>query len=268
MASSTDFRVRSVASRLPSSARVIGVMLGFGAWYALASVFPNELMPYPIETVAFTWELVRTGVAIPHLVATLQRTFWGFLGAMVVGTGIGVLMGTNEYLRRFTFPYVTFGLALPAVVWAAITTLIFGFSELSPITATILVTFPFIALNVWKGAESIDAELIEMSHSFGISNRRLLTRVIVPNAAPQLFSSVRFGLAISWKIVTIAETFAASNGIGYKLVQAYDGYQFELAWAWALVFMAVILVIEYGVMRPLERKTFEYRPEADLRAYV
>lgn len=257
-----------IARRLPDTARVFGVLLGLAGWYAMASVFPNELMPYPLETLELTWELVWTGVAVPHLVATLKRTIWGFLGAMVLGTAIGVMMGTNAYLRQFTFPYVSFGLALPAVVWAAITTLVFGFSELAPITATILVTFPFVALNVWKGAENIDAELIEMGQSFEVSNLRLLVRVIVPNAAPQLFSSVRFGLAISWKIVTIAETFAASNGIGYKLVQAYDGYQFEQAWAWALVFMIVILIIEYGIMRPLESKTFEYRPEADLRAYV
>lgn len=268
MATSTPHPVRTLVAGAPGTARIFGVLLGFAGWFGLASVFPNELMPFPIETLELTWELVHTGVAIPHLVATLERTFWGFLGAMALGGIIGILMGTNEYLRRFTFPYVTFGLALPAVVWAAITTLVFGFSELAPVTATIMVTFPFIALNVWKGAESIDAELVEMSQSFHVSNRRLLARVILPNAAPQLFSSVRFGLAISWKIVTIAETFAASNGIGYKLVQAYNGYQFELAWAWALVFMAVILVIEYGIMRPLESKTFEYRPDADLRAYV
>lgn len=245
-------------------ARGFGILLGVIAWYAIASVFPADLMPYPIETLVLTWELVASGVVTTHLVDTLWRTLWGFVGAAIIGVGIGVVMGTNYYGRQFALPYLVAGLSVPAIAWAAITTLVFGFSELAPITATIAVTFPFIAINVWKGVENIDADLVDMCDAFGVSRLRLLKRVIVPNAAPQLFAATRFGLAISWKIVTIAEIFASSSGIGYKLIQAYTRYQFERAWAWAIVFIVVVLLIEYGILRPLERKVYAYRHDADL----
>ncbi|MFB6142763.1 MAG: ABC transporter permease [Halorientalis sp.] len=255
--------------RLPESgARLFGIALGLAAWYGLASVFPNQLMPYPLETLQLTWELIVSGVVVPHLAATLWRTLWGFVGAAIIGSVLGVLMGSNDYGRRFVLPYVVAGISVPAIAWAAISTLVFGFSQMTPIMATVAVTFPFIAINVWKGVENIDADLVAMSSSFGVSNRRLLWRVVVPNASPQLFSGARFGLAISWKIVTIAEIFASSSGIGYKLIQAYSRYQFEKAWAWAVVFMLVILLIEYGVFRPLERKVYEYRPDADFDVIV
>lgn len=249
-------------------ARAFGILLGLVGWFAVASVFPNELMPFPVETLVLTWDLVSSGTAIEHLADTLWRTLWGFVGAMLLGGAIGVLMGTNAYGRRFFLPYVVAGLSVPAIAWAAITTLVYGFSQLAPITATVAVTFPFIAINVWKGAEDIDADLVSMSQSFDVSNSRLLVRLVLPNAAPHLFSATRFGLAISWKIVTIAEIFASSSGIGYKLIQSYERYQFELAWAWAVVFMIVILVIEYGLFRPLERRVYAYRPEADLDVFV
>lgn len=251
-----------------SIARVFGISLGLVGWYALASVFPNELMPYPIETIVLTWELVSTGVIVPHLAATLWRTLWGFLGAAVVGGSLGVIMGSNRYGRRFVLPYIIAGISVPAIAWAAVSTMIFGFSQLTPIMATVAVTFPFIAINVWKGVENLDANLLAMSTSFNVSNRRLLWRVVLPNASPQLFSGARFGLAISWKIVTIAEIFASSSGIGYKLIQAYSRYQFEQAWAWAVVFMIVILLIEYGIFRPFERKVYKYRPDTDFDVVV
>ena len=247
----------------PWIARAFGLALGFVGWTLMAMVFPNNLMPYPFETLVLAYELVNSGVAWPHLAATLWRTLWGFLGAMFLGILIGVAMGINDYSEGLFSPYVTIGLSIPAIAWAAITTLIYGFTIMAPVGATILTTFPYIAINVWKGVEAIDVDLIYMSDSFNVSRPRMLARLIVPSAAPALFSAFRFGLAVSWKIVTIAEVFSSNSGIGYKLMEAYELFRFEQAWAWSVLFIIVILLIEYGVVKPLERRVFEYRHDAD-----
>lgn len=213
------------------TARAFGLPLGLGGWIGIASIFPNELMPFPLETLQLTWQLVESGAAWPNLEATLVRTFWGFLGSMTLGISLGVFMGVNNYSQRFFTPYTVIGLSVPAIAWAAVTTIIFGFSILAPVVATVLTTFPYVAINVWKGVESLEPELIDMSKLFDISRPRMLRRLIVPSAAPFLFSSFRFGLVISWKIITIAEIFAASKGVGFQLMQAYEVSRFEEAWA-------------------------------------
>jgi ABC-type nitrate/sulfonate/bicarbonate transport system permease component len=242
-----------------------GIIIAFASWIALASVFPNQLMPYPYETFLMAWDLVATGAAFTHLSATLYLTFLGFIGSMILGTITGVLMGINNYGQKFFTPYVVTGLSVPAIAWAAIMYLVFGFGVISPVTATVLTTFPYIAINIWKGVEGLEADLIRMSKSFNISKIRMLRRMILPSVSPSLFTASRFGLAISWKIVTIAEIFAASQGVGYKLMQAYQLYNFEEAWAWATLFMVVILIIEYGFFKPLQRKVFAYRQDADFQ---
>jgi len=244
-------------------ARLTGFILVIAGWYVLAWFFPENLMPYPLETVALTVDLITSGVVLPNLQATMIRTLFGFLGAMVLGLAVGILMGLNNYSMKFLNVYVVVGISLPAIALAAITTLVFGFSLLAPVTATVLATFPYVAVNVWKGVENIETDLVEMSSSFGVSRRRMLFRLIIPNTAPDLFTAFRFGLALSWRVVTIAEIFASSNGIGYKIINTYHRYQFEEAWAWALIFMSVILFIEYAIFKPLERRAFAYRPEAD-----
>jgi len=245
------------------TARLFGLLIGLAAWFALATVFPNDLMPYPYETIELAWGLVESGVAWPNLRDTLLRTFWGFIGSSLLGVALGVFMGINNYSQRFFTPYVVIGLSVPAIAWAAVTTIVYGFSIMAPVVATVLTTFPYVAINVWKGVENLEPNLINMSRSFNISRRRMLRRLIIPSAAPFLFSSFRFGLAISWKIVTIAEIFAASSGVGYKLMQSYQVYKFEEAWAWASLFIIVILGIEYGIIKPIERRVFEYRHDAD-----
>lgn len=244
-------------------ARVFGVGLGLLGWYLLALVFPNELMPYPLEAAELTFGLFERGVVMEHLVPTMVRTFFGFTGALLVGGVLGVLMGINDYGRRFFTPYVVAGLSVPAVAWAAVATIVFGFSDLAPISAAILIVFPYVAVNVWTGVENIDPDLIKMADAFGVSKHRILFRSIIPNTAPALFSAFRFSLAISWKIVTLSEIFASSGGIGQKIIQAYETFNYEEAWAWAIIFMIVILIIEYGILRPLERRAFKYRSEAE-----
>lgn len=248
--------------------RLVGVGLAFVLWALLAWMFPEDLMPYPIETLRLTFEFYVTGVAFTHLAPTMGRILLGFLGAMAVGIAIGVFMGTSNFGLKYFAPYIVMGLALPSVALAAIATLIFGFGFAAPVATAILAVFPFVAINVWKGVEDIDQSLLEMGHSFDISRRRMLRRIIIPNTAPALFAAVRFGLALSWKVVTVAEMFASSSGIGYVIVQTYQQTFFDQTWAWAIVFIIVIIVIEYLIFQPLEKRAFEYRQESDFDIVV
>ncbi len=243
--------------------RLGGIVLFFVGWWIIASIFPKELVPYPEQAVVLAWELVSEGAVTTHLIDTLVRTFLGFFGGFLLGTMMGVMMGIDDYQRRFMTPHVILSLSIPHISWAVIATMIFGFNILAPVVASVLVVFPFVAVNVWKGVENIDTDLIEMSQSFNASFFRTLHRVIIPNMAPQMFSGSRLGMAMAWKTVVITEMFASQTGMGHQLVSAYEVLEFDRAWAWALIFMVVILIIEYGVFKPLQRKVFEYQQDAD-----
>ncbi|WP_246989770.1 ABC transporter permease [Halorientalis marina] len=243
--------------------RAIGVGGGVVLWYLIAFTFPENLLPYPQQVISAAVDLFRTDRVLFHVGATLRRTVLAFGGSFLIGGAVGVLMGTSSIGRRFLIPHVLIWFSVPAVAAAAMTTLMFGYGELAILASTVVITFPYIAVNVWKGVESIDSELVEMSSSYGVSTKRTLLRVIVRDTAPSLFSASRFGLAISWKIVTVAEMFAADNGVGQKIIGTYELFRFEQTWAWAFIFMFIILLLEYCLFKPLERRVFDYRQDAD-----
>ena len=241
----------------------LGVILGLATWYAIAIIFPMGLLPNPHETAIASYELIRSGNVWPHLWATLFRTFWGFAGAAILGIAAGVFMGINDFGEDFVTPYIMIAVSIPGIAWAAITTLIVGFGTLAPILATVVTVFPYMALNVWKGVENIDTDLIAMSRSFTTSRPRLLVHMIIPSVAPAVFTALRFGLAISWKVETAAELFASNTGMGIRAIEAFRFYDFQGAMAWSIIFVVFIVLVEVLILRPLERKVFEYRPEAD-----
>lgn len=256
-----------------ATARAVGILVGLFAWNLLAINFPRGLFPTPAETLLLAWDLIATGEGWVDLSATFKSLFWAFLFAMILGGSLGVFMGINSYSQNFFTPYVNIGLSIPGVAWGAVAFLVFGYTDIvfgtlrmAPVAAATLTVFPYIAINIWKGVENLDHDLIRMAKAFEISRVRILWRVILPNIAPQIFSAFRFGLAIGWKVTIIAEIFAGSAGVGYKLMHAYQVYQYEEAWAWASLFLIVIILIEYGLFKPLERRAFEYRTDVELSA--
>lgn len=247
--------------------RLLGVGITVVGWWALASVFPNELMPFPEETARLTWELYASGAVFPDLIPTLQRIAIAFCGAMVLGIVFGTLMGSWQYAEMFFSPGLVVGLAIPGISLAAMATLIFGFSILAPVSVGILAVTPFITINVWKGVQDIDMDLIEMARAFDASSLRSLRRILIPSIAPSLFAGTRFGLALSWKAVTVAEAFASSSGVGYRIVQTYRAAMLEQTWAWAGAFIVIIILVEYGILKPLERWVFDYRVESQFALF-
>lgn len=262
-------RLRALEDRGIPVGRINGIAILLVAWYTLSIQTPANVLPTPGQLVSTTLELFRQGIVVRNLVPTFVRTVLGFVGALGLGVAVGVVIGLNDYAQKFFTPYVMILLSISGVSAAAIWTLIFGFESFgfgfataAPVGATVIVVFPYIAINIWKGTEDIEWPLVEMSRAYGVSHPRLLRRMVLPNVAPSLFAAFRFGLATAWKIVTITEIFAASSGLGYKLVSSYSQYQFHNAWAWGLIFIVILLVIEYGLFKPLERRAFRYRGEA------
>ncbi|MGM0590435.1 MAG: ABC transporter permease [Halobacteriota archaeon] len=252
------------------SARGFGILVAFLLWTSMAAAFPRELLPGPIETLQLSWSIIHTGAAWIQLSATFTAIILAFSGALVLGSTLGILMGTSRFGLNFFTPYVNIGLSTPGLAWAATFFIIFGYdtlfgvAETAPVIAGILTVAPYLAINIWKGVENIQQDLVEMAVAFDVSRMRMLRRVVLPNVAPELFAAFRFGIAISWKVITVAEMFAAKAGIGFKLMQQYQLYRYEEAWAWAATFIIMILVIEYGFFKPIEDRVFEYRNDAEL----
>jgi NitT/TauT family transport system permease protein len=72
-------------------------------------------------------------------------------------------------------------------------------------------------------------------------------------------AAARGGLALIWKIVLVVELLGRSNGIGFELHVFFQLFDIVGILAYTLAFAGVVLLIEAGVMRPLERHLTAWR---------
>ena len=226
----------------------------------LSSVLPD---PYVVMKSAVT-EIIPDSEFPLHLRDTLLRIVVGFAITLVIGMAIGIVMGIRPYWESFFSDFVIIGLTIPSLAWAVIGVLWFGIKTLTPVFATFMITFPFITINIWEGMKDVDKDLVDMGRAFGVRRGTIIREIYVPSLMPFFFASLRFGFAVAWKIVILAEAFGASNGIGYMILQSYGLFNMRHVLAWVVIFTVLMLFLEYCVIRVIEKRVLSWRAQATL----
>ena len=231
-------------------------------WVLLSRI--AQLVPGPLVTLSEAWRLLTEGEFFFHMWESLRRVLVGFAAAMFLSLLIGILMGTSTAGERYFGPMVVIGLTVPGLIWALISVMIFGLSELTAYFAVTVTIFPMLVITIWGAVKSMDRDLIDMSTVLRLSVGTKIRAVILPQLVPSIFSATRYGLGLAWKIVVVVELFGASTGIGYQINRAYQLFSLELVLAWTALFVVVMLGIEHLIVNPLERRLTAWRPEVNV----
>lgn len=243
--------------------RYAGYVGFIAVWQLLATyVFEPFVLPGPYAIAQEMWDTVRGGDFWENFSATLKHLFIGFIIAFVIGTAVGIAIGRSAYWEGFFSDYVMLTLTTPGLVFALIAVMIFGLAVWAPIVAIVLTSFPHITVNVVEGVRAIPSELSDMATAYGVDRRNRLRNVVIPAVAPFLFTAVRYGFAIAWKITALTELFGGSAGIGRQMRVEFQLFNVTGVLAWAFFLVAFALVMERLVLLRLERRFFRWRRQA------
>ena len=194
--------------------------------------------------------------------ATLRHLAIGFTIAFVIGTAIGIAMGRSAYWDAFFRDYVMLTLTTPGLVFALVCVMIFGLLDIGPIVAIVLTSFPHITVNVVEGVRAIPRDLMDMASAYGVDRRTRIRNIVLPAIAPFLFTAIRYGFAIAWKITALTELFGQTDGVGIQIRVEFLFFDIAGVLAWAFFLVGFALVMERLVLQRLERRFFRWRPKA------
>jgi NitT/TauT family transport system permease protein len=239
--------------------RVMGYVTVLGVWqFASGRWMREELLPAPTKVLSTFGEIWAEGEMPSAFQATLSRIAVGFALSFVVGLAVGILM-QNRWLAGFFKDAVLIGITTPGLIWALITAIIFGNRTAGPLIAVVLTTFALITVNVHEGIKALPKDLIDMSKAFRVGVVRRNRHIVIPHLAPYIFTGVRFGFSIAWKIVVLTEVFASSTGIGFQMRVAQQLFQLDVFLTWILAFYVLALFLEKVVLEQFERRFFRWR---------
>jgi NitT/TauT family transport system permease protein len=226
-------------------------------WILLSALF--ERVPTPVEVVASLVEEFSRGEVFGNFADTMYRFTIGVALATVIGIVVGVLMGLSQLSRAFLESPVMVGLSIPAMIWAFLTVMWFGFGHLSPIATTFLTAVPFMIINVAQGVQGVSRDLRDMSSSYGVPLGRRVQDLVLPAVAGYVMAGLRFAVIMGWNGVLLAEWFGGSGGVGHRARYWYDANQFPGFAAWVVLFVGVIIVLDRFVFDRAARRAFRWR---------
>ncbi len=77
-----------------------------------------------------------------------------------------------------------------------------------------------VVVGASAAVERIGRSRIRVAQTLGASRQQIFLRVVLPDALPDLFTTVRLSIGIGWTSLIAAEMVAASSGLGWMVINA------------------------------------------------
>lgn len=234
----------------------VSLIIALSVWYAASRAIDSVLLPDPVAVLVGLFELLSRSAAREHVGTTLLRGVVGSVIGLLLGTAAGVVCGQHRQLFHLVSPLVAALQACPMIIWIVVLMVWFGTGSEVPIAALILAVFPLYFVNCAGAVQTIEARYRAVVRMYRVPLIPLLTQVIGKGIKNSFLAATSLSLAVSWKVLTMAEFIAADSGIGAQVYWAYRNLDMPLMFAWAALVVLLGLLIEALVVGPL-------RPEGD-----
>ncbi|KZX61366.1 nitrate ABC transporter permease [Stutzerimonas frequens] len=208
---------------------VILLLLGV-IWEMLCSG-ADAALPPPSQVIAETWELIvdpfydnggnDVGLAW-QLLASLERVAVGYLLAVVAGVGLGVLIGQSDWAMRGLDPIFQVLRTVPPLAWLPLSLAGFQDSHPSALFVIFITAIWPIIINTAVGIRNIPQDYRNVAQVLQLNGFEYFKTIMLPAAAPYIFTGLRIGVGLSWLAIIAAEMLIGGVGIGFFIWDAWN----------------------------------------------
>jgi len=166
---------------------------------------------------------------------------FGLLGALVIGTSLGLAIGNSRVARNILDPLVALGNSSPTIALLPLMIIWFGFGHASRVLFITVVSMWGMAINTAVGARKARERYEDLIPAFSVPPRMYLTSVVIPGSMPFIFAGIRVSLAHALVATIISGQEIGNSGIG-GLAQLY-GDQFKTNDLFGVIVVTTIIAL-------------------------
>jgi len=228
------------------------------AWEVLSHLAPALGIPaFAIPSFVRIGQSLITITPI-DVVVTLVRV----IGALILSFALGLLLATAMYrspkLESYLHPMIRLFMAVPVVSWILFAVLWFRGVEFRIAFVLIAVCGPVFLVDSLDAMRGVSRELRGMMRSFRPTTLQYFGKLMLPAILPNLITSWKINLSLAIRVVTIAELVGAVTGIGHQLAVAQELFSVADVFAWTLVLVALLFLLE-AVVSKVEQRVLRWR---------
>lgn len=241
--------------------RVLGfavLLLIFAAWEMSGrlGLITSEQLPVPTSILAGGWSESLSGDLQEQALLTLRHLAVGFAIAAIVAIPLGFALGRFRLLYAALEPVVEFLRPMPVIAILPIAVLFLGLGNPMIYAVIAFGSGWIILLHAMDGARGVDPILLDTGRTFQVSRLRRFFTILLPAAAPQIFTGLRIGLGIAVIVTVVVELMSGfAGGLGNYIGELQGALRTPEAYAAIVVIAAmgfflgqIFSLLEYYLM--------------------
>jgi nitrate/nitrite transport system permease protein len=192
---------------------------------------PGATLPSPTKVWAEAGDLIRQpfywidtqDIGLGWRVMTsLERVVVGFGLAAVVGIVVGAIIGQSIWAMRGLDPVFQVLRTVPPLAWLPISLAAFRDANPSAIFVIFITAIWPIVINTAVGIRNIPQDYRNVAAVLRLNYIEFFFKVMLPSAAPYIFTGLRIGVGLSWLAIVAAEMLTGGVGIGFFIWDAWN----------------------------------------------
>lgn len=228
------------------------------AWEVLSHLAPYLGIPaFAIPSFVKIAQSITTITPI-DIVVTLARVIGALIVSFVFGVTLAMAMYRSKSLEDYLHPMVRILMAVPVVSWILFAVLWFPGVEFRIGFVLVVVCGPVFLVDLLDAMQGVPRELRLMLQSFRPTTVQYFVKLMLPAIVPSIFTSWKVNISLAIRVVTIAELVGAVTGIGHQLSVAQELFSVSDVFAWTVVLVALLFLLEAFVAR-IEARLLRWR---------
>jgi NitT/TauT family transport system permease protein len=223
------------------------------AWQLLFWYAGSNALTAPLDTIAYTLQLLASPSFYPHLIETGQA----FAVALGIAISCGILIGFALGLYRFAGdvgePVLVALYSIPKITLYPIVLLAFGIGMPAKIAFGAIHGIVPIAIFALGAVRNLNPVYVKAARVMRLTPRQIAVRVLAPAAIPEIFTGIRIGFSLTLIGTLLGEMFASQRGLGYLLIQAIGLHNVRVIMALTLL-LVVIAVTASALLLDVDRR--------------
>lgn len=157
-----------------------------------------------------------------RVLVSLETVAYGFGLATIAGILLGALIGQSEWAMRGLDPIFQVLRTVPPLAWLPIALAAFRDSRPSAIFVIFITAIWPILINTAVGIRNIPQDYRNVAAVLRLNPLEFFVKVMLPSAAPYIFTGLRIGIGLAWLAIVAAEMLTGGVGIGFFIWDAWN----------------------------------------------
>jgi NitT/TauT family transport system permease protein len=221
----------------------------------LLGVFPVVSLPSPLMVGQSLLDLIQEGTLGYSIAVTMLRLFVGFLTAIMIGVGVGLVMVKFTYFGKTMNSFAVGLQSFPSIAWVPFAILLIGLNDSGILFVVIMSSVFSIMISTYSGVRNIPPIYLRSATNMGAKGISLFRHVMLPAATPSLIIGIRQGWSFAWHALVGAEMLITTLvGLGYILAVGREFSNMSQIIAAMIVIFTIGLVFDRVVFTKIEEK--------------